>query len=187
MRLLVQSYNNGAYNAEEEETKFRTYTLDHKFNEPAKAVITLADTDGSMLRKYNTDINPVGGAVADDGGAETDETAEANEDTADDMTLLPLNPVSGDAYYFGFASTFKGITLNISTAGVGTWGFFYEYSTGADSWTALSDVTDNTTQFRTAGANSIIWTIPGDWATDEVGGIADLYWMRCRFVLILHT
>jgi len=34
----------------------------------------------------------LGGAVADDGGTQTDETTAANDATTDDMTLLPASP-----------------------------------------------------------------------------------------------
>jgi len=61
MKLQVQSYNNGGtvYNAEAEETKFRSYSLEHEFNRPAKAIITLADVDGTIIQKYNADANDV--------------------------------------------------------------------------------------------------------------------------------
>lgn len=61
MKLQVQSYNNGGavWNAEAEETKFRTYSIVHEFGKPARAFITLADVDGAMMRKYNADANDV--------------------------------------------------------------------------------------------------------------------------------
>jgi hypothetical protein len=61
MKLMVASYNNGAvdWNAEAEETKLRSYSLEHSFNEPAKCIITLADVDGSIMQKYNADANDV--------------------------------------------------------------------------------------------------------------------------------
>ncbi|MHA2066639.1 MAG: hypothetical protein ACXABY_19885 [Candidatus Thorarchaeota archaeon] len=59
MKLMIQSWNDGAqeYNAEVEETALRSYTIDHQFNRPAKAVITLADPTGALMRKYDSDIN----------------------------------------------------------------------------------------------------------------------------------
>jgi hypothetical protein len=61
MKLMVSSYNNGGtvWNAEAEETKFRSYTIDHGFNGPARATITLADVDGTIMQKYNADANDV--------------------------------------------------------------------------------------------------------------------------------
>lgn len=61
MKLMVASYNNGTpgWNGEAEETKLRSYTIDHKFNAPAECIIKLADVDGSLMRKYNTDANDV--------------------------------------------------------------------------------------------------------------------------------
>jgi len=40
-------------------------------------------------------------AYADDGGTFTDESTEALDSTADDMTLLPATPAQEDAYYWG--------------------------------------------------------------------------------------
>ena len=61
MKMMVSSYNNGAsdWNAEAEETAFRSYTLDHAFNGPAKCTIVLADPTGAIMRKYDTDANDV--------------------------------------------------------------------------------------------------------------------------------
>jgi hypothetical protein len=56
----------------------------------------------------------------------------------------------------------------------------WEYSQGADAWAALAGVTDNTTGLTVTGANTISWTLPGDWATDEVGSITGKYWVRVR-------
>ena len=91
MNLQVQSYPGcgSTYNAEAEETEFRVYSLDHEFNGPARAIITLADTDGSILQKYLADTTKdLAGGVADDGGAETDETTETNSTAVNDMTLF---------------------------------------------------------------------------------------------------
>jgi len=61
MKLQVQSYNNGgaAYNAEAEETAFLSYRIVHRFNEPAEAIITIADPTGTKAQKYNVDANDV--------------------------------------------------------------------------------------------------------------------------------
>lgn len=121
----------------------------------------------------------LGGAVADDGGTTTDETTEANDDTADDMTLLPSSPATGDAYYFGFSQTYDDIRIDISTAGAGTWDIVWEYYDGA-SWVSLSNVTDGTNDFRNSGVNEVSWDVPIDWSTTSVGGISGLYWVRGR-------
>jgi len=122
---------------------------------------------------------PVGGAVADDGGVQTDETVEANNDTANDMTLLPPVPAVDDAYYFGKSSLWAWLELRIGTAGVGTWNIDWEYWNGS-SWSPLSDVIDGTIGFRVTGTRLVTFTMPPDWAQTTVGGIAGLYWIRAR-------
>lgn len=119
----------------------------------------------------------IDGAVADDGGAQTDETAAARSAAPNDMTLLPALPVASDAYYFGFTRTWDILRLNIGQAGAGTWTFAYEYWNGA--WVALAGVVDNTDRFRNAGINELRFTRPGDWALTIVQAM-NLYWIRCR-------
>jgi len=123
--------------------------------------------------------NPVGGAVADDGGVQTNETAAANNDTANDMTLLPAVPAVNDAYYFGLGALWNYLRLNIGTAGVGAWTLVWEYWNGA-SWSALSELNDGTSGFTLSGWRDVTFTRPGDWAVTTVGGIANLYWIRAR-------
>jgi hypothetical protein len=127
-------------------------------------------------------LDAMGGAVADDGGVETDETTAANNDTANDMTLLPSTPAVGDAYDFGYASTFGGIEVKIDTPGVGTWDITWYYWNGA--WTALADVVDDTNAFRPTVSGTITrynvrWTIPGDWALKTIQS-KNLYWVRAE-------
>lgn len=58
--------------------------------------------------------NAVGGARAYDHGEGTpytDETTEANDDTVNDMTLLPATPAVDDAYYFGYATAWDWVNI----------------------------------------------------------------------------
>lgn len=119
------------------------------------------------------------GVVADDGGTQTTETTPARTIFPDDMTLLPSSPATGDAYYFGDDNTYDDVELEISTAGDGTWDVVWEYYNGT-SWVALSNVTDNTNDFRNKGVNKVTFDIPGDWSTTSVNGISGLYWVRGR-------
>jgi len=122
----------------------------------------------------------VDGAVADDGGVQTDETAAAQNPTQNDMTLLPAAPAVDDAYYFGHAKRFDVVWLNIGTQGDGVWVITWEYWNGA-AWSALSDVVDNTNGFTAlVGLRDVSFTRPGDWATADVGGVSGLYWIRAR-------
>ncbi|MFH1087508.1 MAG: hypothetical protein V1737_02845 [Chloroflexota bacterium] len=121
---------------------------------------------------------PVGGAVADDGGVQTDETVQANSDATNDMTLLPPVPAVNDAYYFGRLSFWDWIELRMGTAGNGTWDIAWEYWNG--DWVPLADVIDNTSGFRVTGTRMVLFTRPLDWSQTTVGGIANLYWIRAR-------
>jgi len=122
----------------------------------------------------------VDGAVADDGGVPTDETAVAQNPTQNDMTLLPAAPAVDDAYYFGHAKRFDVAWLNIGTQGDGVWVISWEYWNGA-AWSALADVVDNTNGFTAlVGLRDVSFTRPVDWATADVGGVTGLYWIRAR-------
>ena len=120
----------------------------------------------------------VDGAVADDGTVTTDETSEAQESTANDMTLLPATPAVNDAYYFGSDEEFNKLWLNVGTAGAGTWTITWEYYNG--SWIALTSVVDATTGFTVVGLKTVSFSGPGDWATTDVSGVTGKYWIRGR-------
>jgi hypothetical protein len=118
-------------------------------------------------------------AVADDGGSQTDETIEANDDTASDMTLLPAAPEVDDAYYFLSNWQFDTIRLNIGIQGAGTWTIAWEYWDGS-AWAALSNVTDGTSGFKAAAGNhDVTFDVPANWAITEVSGING-YAVRAR-------
>lgn len=149
-------------------------------SEEAAAVVTL---DKSASEEAPADTGYVcqilvGGAVADDGGVETDETAEAQNPTVDDMTLLPAGPAVGDAYDFGFMNKFSVARLNVSTPGVGVWTITWKYWNGA-AWADLSGVDDGTSGFTVGGTNDVSFTVPGDWALTTIQGM-NLYWIRAE-------
>lgn len=120
------------------------------------------------------------GAVADDGGSQTNETTAANNDTINDMTLLPASGTIdvNDAYYFGGTNKFNKLQLNIGTAGVGAWVLTWEYWNGS-IWASLSGVTDPSNNFKTDGPREISYTAPTDWPTTTVATIV-AYWIRAR-------
>jgi len=139
---------------------------------------------GDNLGLINTNIydytylTPMQGASAYDAPAYADETTEANEATADDMTLWPLVPVAGDAYYFGAHREFTILNLTVGTVGAGGNVCDWEYWNGA--WVALSGVTDSTDAFNNTGTNTVTFDAPVDWLTTNDGGNlpADCYWIR---------
>lgn len=115
-----------------------------------------------------------------DAPAYTDQTTEANNTTANDMTLLPAVPATNDAYYFGHAYKFTRLWLNIGTAGAGTWTITWEFWNGS-SWAALTNVRDDTSGFKpaTTGWKMVQFSIPTNWATTAVNGVTT-YWIRAR-------
>jgi hypothetical protein len=122
-------------------------------------------------------VLPLLGAVADDGGVQTDETIAANNTVANDMTLLPAVPVVNDAYYF-ISSVFPDvIRINIGIAGVGTWTIVWEYWKG--SWGAVANLTDGTSGFKTAGTNDVKFDKPTDAVVTTIKGITG-YAVRAR-------
>ena len=121
----------------------------------------------------------VDGAIADDGGVQTDETTEANNPTANDMTLLPAAPAVDDAYYFGQSGMWDWLCLNIGTAGAGVWTIVWEYWNGS-TWVGLpGGYYDTSNGFRNGGKQSLSFARPGDWATSTIM-LMDLYWVRAR-------
>jgi len=119
-------------------------------------------------------------AVADDGGALTTETVEANDATANDMTLLPAVPAMNDAYYWGDDGKFAKLVLNQGTAGAGTWTIYWEYYNGV-AWNRIltPDGNNQSYAFKSSGTQTIEWQIPGDWIKTSVNGIS-AYWIRAR-------
>lgn len=135
----------------------------------------------------------VGGAAAynSTGPVWTLETAAANSVAANDMNLAPdfSTPLLGDAYYFGHASKFNSICVNIGTPGVGAWTIAWEYATGPAAWAALTGVVDNTTGFAgTAGLHNVSFTEPADWVMNAPGGgLALMYYVRARVTVSAAT
>ncbi|MBA7636700.1 hypothetical protein ES703_44321 [subsurface metagenome] len=129
-----------------------------------------------------TTVNAVGGAVAhNDDGADTDETTEANEATADDMTLLQADGAVADWYALGDAGLFDGIVLNVSTVGADITLDTFEYSKGGASWGTLTPIILNQlNNYETSGKVWFMFERPGDWAVDTYAGIANKYWIKFK-------
>lgn len=111
------------------------------------------------------------------GPSYVDETTDANSAAAADWQFFPAGAGVDDAVYMGFPQLFSKLTIDVGTAGVGTYTVSWEYWNGT-AWTALSGVTDGTTNFKTLGANDVTYTVPSDWATTSVNGSAQLYYIR---------
>lgn len=120
----------------------------------------------------------VAAAISDDGGAMTDETADANDDIANDVVLVPATPQVDDAFYLGYDDPYEQVKINVGTAasdGEVTW----EYWDGS-AWTALSGVTDETNHLQNSGTNTVTFTLPYDWETRTLNLQGPFYYVRAR-------
>ena len=154
--------------------------------------------DGDLVRWADGILQPIGGwekveltdsvavsaAIADDGGAFTDETTDANDAGADDVQLLPVAPASDDAFYVGYSTPFKEVEIAMGVAatdGAVTW----EYYNGS-AWVALSGVTDNTDSFKAVAGStySLLFTEPSDWAATTVNSQGPFFYVRARVTTV---
>lgn len=153
---------------------------DNNFIDPDTLNSIVVDSNSDEVKSQPPSLRQsMDGAVADDGGVLTTQTTGSNNATINDVTLLPSVPVVNDAYYFAGDHRFRIITLNISTAGNGTWALTWEYYNGT-VWTALSNVSDGTSSFETSGTRTVSFNMPDDWAVTNVNAINDKYWVRAR-------
>ena len=128
-----------------------------------------------------TSVNAVGGAVAHDAdGVDTDQTAAANEGTADDMTLLQADGAATDWYALGHANLFDGVVLYVSTVGADITLDTFEYSKGAAAWGTLTPIMNQLNDYETLGKRWFTFERPGDWAVDTLALIADKYWIKFK-------
>lgn len=117
------------------------------------------------------------------------ETTGANDNTADDMTLVPINsgtPV-GDYYLIGNAGdVFNTIVINVTTAGAWSSATIrLEYSSSTTGTFAFQDATNYASQFTSTGIKTITftpktkdttWKLASGATTNNV----QAYWMRFR-------
>lgn len=124
--------------------------------------------------------------VDDTGGPSfVDETTDFNSAAANDVDPFPATEAVNDYMAVGFTQTFGDLVINVGTVGVGgvvAW----EYWNGT-AWIALSGVTDGTTNFTTSGQNSVVFTVPQDWAALILNGSASLFYIRARVATVYST
>lgn len=109
--------------------------------------------------------------------ASGDETTACNNATTDDITL----PATGsEVFEFAGDNQFSRLHLNVSTAAVATWTVTWQYYNGS-GWANLSNVTDGTTGFTTAGTNVVSWDFPAAtlWPQSTLHSVAG-YWVRAN-------
>ena len=130
-------------------------------------------------------------AVLEDFGAPsvyTSYTTASINVTADDVPLLPASPAVNDAFYFGFGSPFDGLSVNLTTPGVGSWATDREYWNGT-AWTALQGQADNTNNWTVGQLKTVKFDRPIDWATRNMNAVDPvfpnqaLYYVRVKINL----
>lgn len=115
----------------------------------------------------------------------TDYTTEATEDTADDVPLYP----DEDVYlYIGCSETFYGISINVTTAGIGAYAIYdTQYSYGESSWVTMDSVGDvSGVDFKAVSNESQIWDVPDDWV-EATYDSKEYYWIRVRITGAVTT
>jgi len=115
-----------------------------------------------------------------------DFTTGSNDSTASNVILMPATEALNDAFYMGMLTTFSRAKFTIAAGQgrAGTWSVTWEYWNGT-VWGALSDVVDGTDSFATVGVNTVTFTVPGDWASEDRSGQGSptstpLFFIRAR-------
>lgn len=133
------------------------------------------------IYKYTLDAG-----ISYDNPTYTDETTETNDDTIDDMTLMPsATPVINDAFYFGSEFQFDKLELNITTAATPTTDIRWEYYTSG-GWVQMPGGAkyDTTKAFTNPGLAVIDLIGYGinytNWIPTTINGQGPYYYIRAR-------
>lgn len=142
--------------------------------------VLITDKNRTILVDATTVVPWAAGIQEDSSGSSfIDETTDLNDAGASDVALFPAGAGLNDAFYFGLGDRFPLVTMNVGTVGTGTYLVFWEYWNGT-SWTALSDVVDGTTAFKTTGTNDVTFTVPSNWATTTINSQGPFFYVRAR-------
>lgn len=118
-----------------------------------------------------------------------DETTDANDIGNADWTIFPAVDDVGDYVALGLATRFSEVVFDNANGTAGVGGVIvWEYWDGS-AWAALTGVTDGTTGFTIAAVNaqSLTFTVPGDWAAQVLNGSANLFYIRARITTVFST
>ena len=118
-----------------------------------------------------------------------DQTSPFNNSTVGDWSIFPSSEAVGDYAALGRPSPFTSMTLSSAggTAGIGGT-VVWEYWDGA-AWSALSGVSDGTSNFTVApSAGQVVsWTLPTNWSPLSLNGSEPLYYVRARITVVYST
>lgn len=152
---------------------------------PVKPALVWQDTLNITVEDCATGNHPlneytdVGFLFTDDGGVFVDDTADATNDTVNDVDPWPAVPAVDDAVYFGAANTFQFVRIVVGTQGSTVMTVLWEYWDG-DSWETLTMDQQNVVDFDEAVATYLNhWDVPSDWALTTVDS-QSAYWVRAR-------
>lgn len=127
--------------------------------------------------------------VDDSGPTYVDMTAAFNNNTDNDVILFPATEAVDDYFAVGSVAPFDKLTLDFANGTQGAGGTVaWEYSQGGGSWAALTNVSDGTSGFTAAPADSVAvtWDVPSDWAPDTISGVS-AYYVRARVTQVYTT
>ena len=112
-------------------------------------------------------------------GTASDQTFAASNTVDTDANLLAATQALNSACHFGSEVRFGELSIDAAALATGTWTLTWEYWDGS-SWIALGDVTDGTAGFRTAGEQTVTFSIPDNWATTTINSQGPFYYIRAR-------
>jgi len=107
-------------------------------------------------------------------------TAELASAAVDDVIVFPAVPAANDVHYYGAPFQFSTVNFIVGQAGIGTYTVTWEYWNGT-AWAALAAVVDGTTDYKTAGAQTVTYTLPPLWEPTTVDTTGPLYFIRSVF------
>lgn len=118
-----------------------------------------------------------------------DQTEAAKNPTTNDVDLIRSGAGIGDGIMFGtYDPDWYGVTVVVSTAGVGNYTMVWEYWNGS-SWSAVTTVNEyeynRVENFKATGYYRVKFNPPPYWDLLSIdlgsGNVTDeLYWIRCR-------
>lgn len=122
--------------------------------------------------------------VGIEGGAISDETADANDVGVDDVDL-GLAASGAEFVYVGYHDVFDGVSINVATANseaaTCTVEYLQETASGTERWTSVQNLVDGTISgdLSLAQDGVLIWDRPADWKPTVIAsGYGEWHYVR---------
>lgn len=136
-----------------------------------------------------TEVNATQVWQVDDSGGPSfvDMTTEFNNATTNDIVPFPATEAINDYFAIGYDTPFPRVRIDRTGGTQGVGGVVaWEYWNGS-TWTALSNVTDPSTNFTlTLADDTFSWTVPDDWAPTTLNSVS-AYYIRARVTTVYST